>query len=361
LYKTKVFLGILSRIPLVGPCIVVVAGERRCNHRCIFCKWFSPMEEEKNQRASPNYHLDMDTYRRLIRELKSLGTKVIVIGNNEEPFMDTQLIEKIKYTKECGLRCFVITNGSLLNEEKVETIVDFKLDYLNVSLNAGTAKTYRQINMAATEETFERIISNISLIESLKEKNHTIFPHVRLSMVVCNRNYREVAEFVGLCQEIGVKNVAIKRLISASKEMADELELSPLQEEETKNYLSELLNVAKEKGFNLDLEWSEWTNEQKTVKKGSMPCYYGWLFSVIDSDGSVYPCCFPEKGLSSSFGNIKQEGFSQVWFSKEYRAFRGKSKSIGERRDMGFQCNQPSCFFNNKQVDKVLHKPYLYF
>jgi radical SAM protein with 4Fe4S-binding SPASM domain len=359
LYKSKVFAGILSRKAFVGPYIAVIGDRYRCNYRCIFCEWFSPIVKKvRKEIFSPDCYMDMDVYRGLVRELSVLGTKIILIGNNEEPFTDPQLIEKIKYAKHYNLGCFLITNGSLIDEENAEKIVDLKLDYLNVSINAGTAETYPRIHTTETEETFERITSMVSIIEKLKEKKRAKFPRTRLSMVVCNRNYHDIVKFVGLCQELGVKNALIKRFITSSKEIAEELELTHRQEQETRKYLVEALKSAKKYGINVDTEWAEWTGSQKTQVNKNTPCYYGWLFSVIDADGNVYPCCFQDRSPSCAIGNIRKDNFRTLWLSKKYQDFRRKFKNIDERRQMGYLCNQPSCFFNNKQVYEILHKPY---
>ena len=360
LYKSNVLAGILLRRAFAGPYIAVVGDRYRCNFRCIFCEWFSPLVKEVRKEVfNSDWYLDMDVYKRLVRELSALGTRIILIGNIEEPFTDPQLLDKIKYAKQYQLGCFLITNGSLMNEENAEKIVDLRLDYLNVSINAGTRKTYPHIHTTETEETFDRITSMVSLIEKLKEKKRTSFPRTRLSMVVCNRNYTEIVKFVELCQSIGVKNALIKRFITSSKEIAEELELTNRQEQETRKYLAEALKSAKKYGINVDTEWIEWTNSQKTDVSKTMPCYYGWLFSVIDADGNVYPCCFQDRSSSCAIGSIRKDDFSKLWFSKKYQDFRRTFKNIDERKQMGYLCNQPSCFFNNKQVYDILNKPYL--
>jgi radical SAM protein with 4Fe4S-binding SPASM domain len=252
----------------------------------------------------------------------------------------------------------VITNGSLINEENAEKLVDLKLDYLNVSLNAGAPETYSRIHVTETQETFERITSMVALIEKIKEKKKTNFPRVRLSIVVCNKNYLDIEKFVELCQRLGVKNALIKRLISPSKEIADELELTPRQEKETRKNLVEALRIADKDDIKIDMEWSEWMGSQRAEVKRDTPCYYGWLFSVIDANGDVYPCCFQNRSPSCTIGNVKKDSFSALWFSKKYQDFRRKSRSVDERQHMGYLCNQPSCFFNNKQVYEILHKPY---
>jgi radical SAM protein with 4Fe4S-binding SPASM domain len=357
-YKSKFLAGLLSKRAFAGPLFVAIGDRYQCNYSCIFCEWFSPLVKKKRHQITSSDCLSVDIYRKLIKELSELGTKVILIGNIEEPFLDADLIEKIKYTKEHNLKCFLITNGSCINEENAEHLVNLKLDYLNISLNAGTPETYPRIHTTETQETFKRITKMVSLIERIKEKNKTDLPRIRLSMVVCNRNYRDVVTFVELCQKTGVKNALIKRVINVTKEITDELELTPKQEEETKQFLVEALRYAKKHDINMDMEWTEWTSSQEKQANENKPCYYGWLFSVIDADGNVYPCCFQDRNPTCAFGNIRKDDFNTVWFSQKYQDFRRDFKNIDERRQIGCKCNQPSCLFNNRQVYEILHKPY---
>lgn len=359
-YKSKVFAGILSKRAFVGPYLVAIGGNYSCNYRCVFCEWFSPMVKKlKKEVHSPDYHMEMDVYKGLVRELGALGTRMVLIGDIE-PFMDAQLIEKIEYAKHYNLGVITVTNGSLINEEKAEKLVDLKLDYLSVSINAGTPETYPRIHVTETEETFERIISMVSLIESLKEKKRTAFPHTRLSMVACNRNYHEIVKLVELCKETGVKTAFIKRLIPPSKEIAEELALTHSQKKEMTKYLVEALKYANRYNINLDVEWPDWAGSHKTqVRRADIPCYYGWLFSMVDGNGDVYPCCFQNRIASCKIGNIKKDNFTKLWFSKRYQDFRKNYKNIGARMKTGYLCDKSSCFFNNKQIYEILHNQYL--
>ena len=164
-------------------------------------------------------------------------------------------------------------------------------------------------------------------------------------MVVCNRNYQDITKFVELCHGTGAKNVLIKRFVSSAKEIAEELELTPEQEEETKRYLAEAVESAKQYGINVGMEWAEWTSSKEIANK-NMPCYFGWLFSVIDADGNVYPCCFQDRSPSSEIGNIRKDDFGTIWSSKKYKDFRRNFKNIDGRSGMGNTCNQPSCSLN---------------
>jgi radical SAM protein with 4Fe4S-binding SPASM domain len=357
-YKSKAFAGILTKRPFVGPYFATVGDRYQCNYRCVFCEWFSPLVKKRRLQVGGSDYLSVDVYRKLVSQLSELGTKVILIGNIEEPFLDTALIEKIRYTKAYNLNCFVITNGSLITKENAEQLVDLRLDYLNVSLNAGAPQTYQKIHPTETEATYQRIVTMVSYIEKLKVEKQTLFPRIRLSMVVCNRNYPDIVKFVELAHKVGVKHVLIKRFISVTKEIIDELELTPKQEEETREYIQKAITFAKKHHINIDLEWTEWTGAQKLHTDEDLPCYFGWLFCVIDADGNLYPCCFQERTRDSLIGNINEADFKALWRSEKYQTFRKQSKNITARRQMGYLCTQPSCFYNNKQVYDALHNPF---
>jgi radical SAM protein with 4Fe4S-binding SPASM domain len=358
-YKAKAFAGILTTQTFVGPYFATVGDRYQCNYRCVFCEWFSPLVKKKRPQVSGLDYLSVDVYQKLVSQLSALGTKVILIGNIEEPFLDTTLIEKIRYTKANNLQCFVITNGSLLTPKNTEQLVDLGLDYLNISLNAGCPQTYPKIHTTETEATYHQIVAMVTHIEALKAAKHTPFPRIRLSMVVCNRNYQDILQFIEIAHRTGVKNVQIKRFISVTKEILDELELTPQQEEETKQYIQQALTIAKKHNIHLDMEWSEWTGAQKTPTEAHMPCYFGWLFCVIDADGNLYPCCFQERTPNALIGNIAETNFKTLWKSEKYQTFRKQSKNIAARRQLGYLCNQPSCFYNNKQVHDTIHNLHL--
>ena len=86
--------------------------------------------------------------------------------------------------------------------------------------------------------------------------------------------------------------------------------------------------------------------------------YYGWLFSVIDADGKIYPCCFQDRSPSCAIGNINEDDFKRYGFPRNINISENSSKilMIGDKMAL---YNQPSCFFNNNQVYDYLHKLYL--
>jgi len=57
----------------------------------------------------------------------------------------------------------------------------------------------------------------------------------------------------------------------------------------------------------------------------SMPCYIGWIYARISTNGDVIPCC---KAHLFPLGNLYKNSFNGIWFSEKYNEFRKKAKNI---------------------------------
>ncbi|MBL7069184.1 MAG: radical SAM protein [Candidatus Omnitrophica bacterium] len=64
------------------------------------------------------------------------------------------------------------------------------------------------------------------------------------------------------------------------------------------------------------------------IKVDSIPCYVGWYYSRILSDGSVIPCC---KASKFPLGNIHRNSFSSIWNSYRYKKFRFNAKNLSKK------------------------------
>jgi hypothetical protein len=60
-------------------------------------------------------------------------------------------------------------------------------------------------------------------------------------------------------------------------------------------------------------------------KIDSMPCYSGWYYSRILTNGDVIPCC---KAAAHPLGNVYKKTFSSIWNSSRYSQFRHNAKNL---------------------------------
>ncbi|NQT28457.1 MAG: radical SAM protein, partial [Candidatus Omnitrophica bacterium] len=57
----------------------------------------------------------------------------------------------------------------------------------------------------------------------------------------------------------------------------------------------------------------------------AVPCYMGWYYARILTDGSVIPCC---KAAELPLGNLHKTDFFRIWHSSRYKEFRFKAKNL---------------------------------
>lgn len=86
-----------------------------------------------------------------------------------------------------------------------------------------------------------------------------------------------------------------------------------------------LLNILGIGSFLRRLQFGE--HEQGVYEKqiDTIPCYIGWYYTRILTDGSVIPCC---KAVKLPLGNIYNNTFDSIWHSKEYEKFRFNAKNL---------------------------------
>ena len=57
----------------------------------------------------------------------------------------------------------------------------------------------------------------------------------------------------------------------------------------------------------------------------SIPCYVGWIYARILTNGDIIPCC---KAHLFPLGNLYKDYFKKIWFSKRYNEFREKARNM---------------------------------
>jgi MoaA/NifB/PqqE/SkfB family radical SAM enzyme len=87
------------------PEIVQIESTNLCNAKCVFC----PRDEMRRRQGV----MDFDLYRKVVDETAALGVTHLRVHNYGEPFLDKELVEKVRYAKQKGIaEVGMISNGS---------------------------------------------------------------------------------------------------------------------------------------------------------------------------------------------------------------------------------------------------------
>jgi hypothetical protein len=89
------------------PEIVQIESTNICNAKCVFC----PRDDMERRQGI----MDMALFTKVVDECAELGIEHVRMHNYGEPFVDRQLVDKVRYAKQRGIpQVGMISNGSLI-------------------------------------------------------------------------------------------------------------------------------------------------------------------------------------------------------------------------------------------------------
>ncbi len=111
------------------PEIVQIESTNICNAKCVFC----PRDEMHRRQGIMTF----DLFSKIVDECAELGITHVRVHNYGEPFVDRQLVEKVRYAKQKGIKeVGMISNGSLITEQVARGMIEAGLDAINISVDA---------------------------------------------------------------------------------------------------------------------------------------------------------------------------------------------------------------------------------
>jgi organic radical activating enzyme len=108
-----------------------------CNMHCTFC----PSDDLVRKKS----HVSDEQAIQLIRSAHNLAPGIPIMFNVlGEPFLNKKLFDYIALCEECGVDAALITNITLLTEERLQKLFRFSNVHLNMSLHTPTDKSFAE-------------------------------------------------------------------------------------------------------------------------------------------------------------------------------------------------------------------------
>lgn len=358
-----------------GPVQVNLRLTNRCNLRCLHCYYNSPyldmpaynalrkarktgqdLPSGNEMKQMQSLDADPGLMRAVIEDLLRMGTRGWQIGGNGEPFLYRDIMELIGILKASGSRCLTNTNGTLINFAVADELIKMKFDELRITTMAGTPDVYVRTHPGATGEMFHKLKQALTYMAEQKAALKVKQPEITLAFIVIAQNYDSVFEFAEFAAHAGADGVLYRPV--------DDIEDPGLAntvptEKQAVSVLEQLIAVKpflESRGIRHNIGYFSkiFRNQLDTeMLYRYIPCYYGWLSTVIDTDGKVYACCRCYEPL----GDINKNKFSEIWHGKSYRQFRNDGFHLNRRRDPISGCDCYSCVHHtaNLKVYQKLH------
>lgn len=181
----------INKIRLPG---VIYEMTTLCNLKCRYCYnyWKKDNEDLKQiQEYNPK--------KTLKQFMKSVKCNEVTFSGGEPTTNFEELIDCIMYSKARNKRVTIITNATLLDEEKIDILARLKVDLIEITINSCDEQIHESIN--GIKGSFNKSIENIRRIQS---KGIEVVTPIVVTKYNC-KNIRETLEYL--------KNLGIKRLM----------------------------------------------------------------------------------------------------------------------------------------------------
>ncbi len=299
------------------PLYAILEPSSRCNLSCKMC-WRSLYGVNRVESDMP--------YNNFKDIIDKIGDSLIfvVLWNYGEPLLNPDINKMVEYCSRKGIITVLSTNGILLKQKKSLELFNAGLKYLIICVDAGSEDVYQKYRGAVK---LSEIQNNISRACRLKRESKSKFPIIELQFIIMKGNEHQVDDFYSMAVFLGADMVSLKKF-SALRRSGSLNEFMPLNSE-----------------YILDCYKKAWP-----IRKNLCPV--PWQSLVINSDGSVLPCC-SDYFSTQKFGNIFEEDIRAVWNNNEYVEFRRQIKHnirfIGICCDCPHDSGQAGSFISTKQ------------
>ncbi|MFO7869803.1 MAG: radical SAM/SPASM domain-containing protein [Kiritimatiellia bacterium] len=228
--------------------------------------------------------MKFDLYRKIIDEIKDFAND-IYLHHRGEPLINPRLCEMIAYAGERGLKTRFHTNGTLLNPDKGEKLLEASPTLVSFSVDGFDKESYENIRVGAE---FEKTVENITAFAKARKtaglrKPYLVVEKIRFRNPPPSEKPEQVLALKQRFLDSGVDEVIEKDEYVWAEENAPELE----------------------------------------TKQTYSVCTFPWYAMVICADGTVTPC--PQDfGAEMRMGNVNTATLREIWHGKPYADLRRK-------------------------------------
>lgn len=273
------------------PAIIDIELTNTCNFRCLMCP--TGLKICKRNKG----FMKENVFFKFLEEIKLYKTPVRFIRWGE-PTLHLQFKKFISALKAEDILCHINTNGTTLNRELIEFLLEVKLDSIKFSFQGVNNVTYREMR---NTDFFEELCQKIITLHKMRGKRK--YPYIQVSTTT---TYEDSA--------------LQKSFTEKFSPYADEVTVG-------KTKLSHLnlqqMNISKETRQRLQK-----LRKQESIEKYHFECPEVFDKLSLNWDGSVSACCADYDNFLI-VGDILKSSLKEIWKSDKLNYIR---KMLSEMR-----------------------------
>jgi MoaA/NifB/PqqE/SkfB family radical SAM enzyme len=314
---------------------IYVEPTDHCNLDCVTCY--------RNSWDEPLGRMTDATFACILEGVADVDPKpTIFFGGIGEPTLHTHLPTWIAQAKALGARVEMITNGTLLDEQRSRALIAAGLDLLWVSIDGATPESYGDVRLGAE---LPNVLANVMRFRRLRGGGHFPRPEIGVAFVAMKRNLNDLPEVLKIAQRLGAMHFKVSNVLPIDEELKHET----LYE----SVVNDIAYLASPFTPRLSLPKMAFTDETKDVLFKAFHSGYNVSFAGNSFSGANDVCNFVEGGAlaiawngavspclpllhthahhikdhvrlsrAHDVGNVNERGLLDLWNDPDYVRYR---------------------------------------
>ena len=309
-----------------GPLRLHLTVTERCNLGCRSCFMGHQPAGERQREVSDERLVAV------VEEAIGLGVGEFYLVGGEAFLRKDLVLGLMTRIKAAGRRGELTTNGTLLDAEDIDRIVEMGWDRLQVSIDGPDAAVNDALRPPGG--TFDKAVATLDRLAAAKKRTGSALPEVHVATVVSRTNVSHLPGMVDLAAAHGAEEVTFQALKDMSEEFGD-LQLTDDQRADLDGIAAQAQARARLRGLATnagDLRQPTLRRDmtaidavfREDVDRIADPlfrahCFTPWTTLVVHVDGRVSPCW---EWRGPDLGDVHERSLAALWRGPVFRRWR---------------------------------------
>lgn len=278
------------------PLAIAIELTNDCNANCTMCL--------RDRMTRDKTYLDEELFRKVILDARERGITIFQLSFYGESLLAPRIAEKIRYIKDTipGAWVQIVTNGSLLNEERGRELLEAGISEIRVSIEGNDKTEFESIRKGLN---YDQLLTNMENLKQLRDSRG----EYKTQIVVTGLNLKD----------------------------------APLDSTRYKKFWINYADIV----YTRDEHILDFEKKESFLRK-ILPCHQLFTILPILADGR-YPICIYDWYAKTVYGNIRNSTIRQAWFAPKITFYKllhlvGLKKSIGFCRNCSYRPNYRKIF-----------------
>lgn len=322
---------------------------KECNLKCRLCKLWQQEDSFGRLSLEDKIKFLLRLFDWLENYKKSFRNHFSIILTGGEPFLYTnEVLEIAKVCKENNIKCYVHTNGSLL-EPRLNDILNSGLSALTISIDSHIPEIHGKLRNSSG--LFSHLIDIIKKMVQYKKKNNCI-TKICVQSILGSWNLNSILDHISFFYDLGIDGMMFQPIqypfgLSIPENWHKNFLYFPKSSSEVANSLELLLDFKKTNDFIMHSReeiglWKHYFENPEYFPVNVNPCKSYEQNLIVDTCGNVKFCFNKLIEPINKIGNILTHSIDELWKGKTALQIKESMKTCNQA------CGVMACHIDTK-------------